>query len=96
MIIDPSSRDENAIRGQLAYLKERRNKAPTPRPGDKYIVFFTLLGVVIGLYFGIRSGMPLWMLIGLIGGGIAGSIIGSLVKAIVLNVRKSRDRRRYS
>ncbi|MFC2010024.1 hypothetical protein ACFLVU_01240 [Chloroflexota bacterium] len=50
--------DENTIRGHMEYMKEKGNKAPRRRPGDKFTIFGALVGTILGIILGSRTSSP--------------------------------------
>ncbi|MFC1952916.1 hypothetical protein ACFLWR_02150 [Chloroflexota bacterium] len=90
--------DEGMLRGEMEYRKE--NKAPDPKPGDKYATTGAFIGAVIGLILGLIY-FSIWNPIGLlacvVGGGFAGILVGTLTRKCIMKYKnrtkgKSNDR----
>ncbi len=79
----PSPQDQMQAEGQLAHKTMKDNRPPDRLPGDNYILFGTLIGIIAGLAIGLKAGKPIFWIAGLVVGGILGAAIGSLLKNIV-------------
>ena len=85
--------NENDMFGQVAYVKEPQGKMPRKKPGDRYTIFGTLLGMIAGLFLGIMTRIPVLILLGFVGGGIIGTLVGGFLGAQVVKHRQARESR---
>lgn len=85
------SPDENQLRGHIEYAKEKGNKTPRRKPGDRFVLFGSLAGVIAGGILGSRTGVPSLIVAGVIGGGILEGIIGSYVPVLIRKYREYRN-----
>ncbi len=89
------SPDENQLRGHIEYAKEKWNKTPRRKPGDRFVLFGSLAGVIAGGILGNKTGGPFLIIAGVIVGGILGATIGSYVPVLIRKYREylnSKDR----
>ena len=96
MHLGPSPQDEEIVRGEIEYKKEKQNLLPVYKPGDRYPLFGAITGIIAGIVITVRSGNIFLIAGGIIGGGIAGAILGSIVGALIARYRNQRkDNLRY-
>jgi uncharacterized membrane protein len=70
-------------------LKEEQ--PPERRPGDNYVLFGAIAGMLAGVVVGLNLGNPfLFVPVGFIVGGVADTVIGSLLKHLAM--RRTRTR----
>jgi outer membrane lipoprotein SlyB len=87
----PNPDEENRIRAQLEHKSLKEERPPQRLPGDNYVLFGTLAGMLIGTIIGLNIGNPfLFVPAGFIAGGIAGTVIGTLLKNLVTRGRGAR------
>jgi len=84
--------DENAMRGQIAYIKEQGNKAPRRRPGDRFTLFGALVGIIVGILLSWRTGNLFIIVACAVVGGIIGTLIGTLIGSAIIKRQKSREK----
>lgn len=80
--------DESMIRGEMEYRKQ--NRAPNPKPGDKFSITGALLFSIVGLILGFKFfGMwnPVGLLACLTGGALVGIILGSQVGKLLMKYK---------
>ncbi|MBI2850453.1 MAG: hypothetical protein HYX80_05350 [Chloroflexi bacterium] len=87
--------DENVVRGQVEYAKEKVKKElpPDRKPGDKYTLFGATAGIIAGIIVGIRFRDPFWLpLACIIAGGLIGTVLGSVIGNLVTRWRGAKDK----
>lgn len=83
MLHDPN--DLLTAEGQLEHKALEENQPPVRRPGDNYVLFGAVSGIVVGTVIGLNIGNPFFFVpAGFIIGGVAGVGVGSLIKYVVM------------
>jgi uncharacterized membrane protein len=80
--------NEEEIRAEGEYVKEKGRKAPRKEPGDRFPIAGALIGIAAGFITGIVIGG--WagiftQVICTICGGITGTVVGSLIRSKIAN-----------